>query len=57
MLHVAETEIVACHIIPSMVLIPVDGEGKPMQELVIRSILEELDKTKKERDWSIPYHR
>ena len=56
MLHVAENEIVAYFIIPSMVLIPVDSEGKPMQELVIRSILQELDGAKQKKDWSMPYH-
>jgi hypothetical protein len=40
-----------------MVLIPVDSEGKPMQELVIRSILQELERTKQKKDWSMPYHR
>jgi hypothetical protein len=40
-----------------VVLIPVDSEGKPMQELVVRGILQELDKAKRMRDWSIPYHR
>jgi len=39
-----------------MVMIPVDSEGKPMQELVVRSILQELGKAKK-KDWSMPYHR
>ena len=40
-----------------MVMIPVDSEGKPMQELVVRSIIQELDKAKRKKDWSIPYHR
>jgi hypothetical protein len=40
-----------------MVLIPVDSEGRPMQELVVRSILLEVEKVKRKRDWSIPYHR
>jgi hypothetical protein len=55
-LHVTKNEIVAYFIIPSMVLIPVDSEGKPMQEQVIRSILQELDRAKTKKDWSIPYH-
>ena len=41
-LHAAESEIVAYSFIPSMVLIPVDSEGKPMQELVVRNILKNL---------------
>jgi hypothetical protein len=40
-----------------MVMIPVDSEGKPMQELVVRSILRELGKVKRKKDWSMPYHR
>jgi len=40
-----------------MVLIPLDSEGKPMQELVVRSILQELEKVKRKRDWRMPYHR
>jgi hypothetical protein len=57
LLHAAEKEIVTHSLIPSMVLIPVDSEGKPMQELVIRSILQELERTKQKKDWSMPYHR
>ena len=56
-LHVAESEMVAFSFIQSMVLIPVDSEGKPMQELVIRSILQELSKAKRKKDWSVPYHQ
>jgi hypothetical protein len=40
-----------------MVLIPVDSEGKPMEQFVVRSILQELERAKRKRDWSIPYHR
>ena len=40
-----------------MVMIPVDSEGKPMQELVVRCILQELAKVKQKRDWRMPYHR
>lgn len=56
MLHAAESEIVAHTLIPSTVIIPVDGEGKPMQELVVRSILQELDEMKQKKDWNMPYH-
>ena len=56
-LHAAENEIVAYPIIPSMVLIPVDSEGRPMQEMVIRSILQEVGRAKRKKDWSMPYHR
>jgi len=56
MLHASEKEIVTHSLIPSMVLIPVDSEGKPMQELVICSILQELERTKQRKDWSVPYH-
>ena len=57
LLHVAEIEIIAHSLTPSMVMIPVDSEGRPMQELVVRSILQELDKVKRKKDWSMPYHR
>ena len=57
MLHAAENEIVAYLIIPSMVMIPVDSEGKPMQDIVVRSILQELDRAKRRKDWSVPYHQ
>ena len=40
-----------------MVMIPIDSEGKPMQEQVISSILREVDRAKLKRDWSMPYHR
>lgn len=30
-LHAAESQIIACSLIPFMVLIPVDSEGNPMQ--------------------------
>jgi hypothetical protein len=33
-----------------MVTIPIDSEGKPMKELVVRSILQELDEAKRKRD-------
>jgi hypothetical protein len=56
-LHVAENEIVTYPIIPSVVMIPVDSEGKPMQELVVLNILQELEEAKRQRDWSMPYHR
>ena len=57
MLQAAESEIISHSLIPLMVLIPVDSEGKPMQELVVRSILQELEKAKTKKDWSMPYHR
>jgi hypothetical protein len=57
MLHVAESEIIAHSLIPSMVMIPVDSEGKPMQESVVRSILQVLDKASRKKDWNMPYHR
>lgn len=57
MLHAAEKEIIAYSLTPTVVLIPVDSEGKPMQELVIRSIVKDLDATRRKRDWSMPYHR
>jgi hypothetical protein len=37
-----------------VVLIPVDSEGKLMQELVVRSILQELDGAKQKKDWKDP---
>jgi hypothetical protein len=40
-----------------MVMIPVDSEGKPMKVLVVRGILQELDRAKRRRDWNMPYHR
>jgi len=40
-----------------VVMVPVDSEGKPMQELVIRDIPKELDRARGKKDWSIPYHR
>ena len=57
MLHVAESEIIAHSLIPSMVMIPVDSEGKPMQESVVRSIHQVLDKASRKKDWNMPYHR
>ena len=57
MLHAAESEIIAYPLTPFMVMIPVDSEGKPMQELVIRSILQELYKAKRKKDGSMPYHQ
>jgi len=40
-----------------MVMIPVDSEGRPVQEFVVRGILQELETAKAKRDWSMPYHR
>jgi len=57
MLHAVENEIITCSMIPFVVLIPVDSEGKPMEEFVVRSILKELERAKRKRDWSIPYHQ
>jgi hypothetical protein len=56
-LHVAEREMVTHSLIPPMVLVPVDSEGKPVEELLVRSILYEHDKARPKRDWSMPYHR
>jgi vacuolar-type H+-ATPase subunit F/Vma7 len=53
----AESEIIHYSLTPAVVLIPVDSEGKPMRELVFRSILQELDKANRKKDWSVPYHR
>ncbi len=56
-LHVAESEIVSSSLMSSRVLVPVDSDGGPMKEFVIREILNELDRAKKRKDWSVPYHR
>jgi len=57
MLHAVENEIITYSLAPTMVMIPVDSEGKPIQDLVVRSILQELERAKRRRDWNIPYHR
>jgi hypothetical protein len=56
-LHAAESEISPDSLTHTVVLIPVDSEGRPMQELVVRGILQELDKARRKKDWSMPYHR
>jgi hypothetical protein len=57
MLYAVENEIITYSMIPFVVLIPVDSEGKPMEEFVVRSILKELERAKRKRDWSMPYHQ
>jgi hypothetical protein len=54
--RVAETEITAQSMTPAVVLIPVDSEGKAMQEQVVRSTLRELGRAEQKKDWSMPYH-
>lgn len=37
MLHAAENEIISYSLGPAVVLVPVDSEGKPVRELLVRS--------------------
>lgn len=48
----------SCHpLTPTVVLVPVDRQGKPMQDLVVRSKQQELDRAIRKKDWRMPYHR
>jgi len=56
-LRAIENEIITYSLTCAVVMIPVDRDGKPIQELVVRSILRELRNMEMKREWSIPYHR